>query len=319
MSVRWWGKRGEWGVIYGTKEAEITAVKMLDAYGREVTRLEMGDKFIVKAEFVVREKVREPHFGVAIFRDDGVYCYGPNTHFDGYRIEELNHRGKGWFNIEYERMLLMPGKYRLSVGIWDKKEILPYSLHIAYYSFRIIGSNKNKQLLFLSYKWNEKESVDSFPAEALIPTDFNSLGEGRQRNFSTKNSNTDIGIDSVRLLDSRGNAKATFNTNEMMKIRIKIRSRLLYDYFIWVGIYRTDGVYCHGASRNLAKGEKIVSLIYPQLPLLTGEYCLSVRIWKKNQREPLLYEHKASVFKMSFERDDHGTVYLEHSWKWQIP
>jgi len=276
MSIKWWGDKREWGIICGTKEAEITSVRILDGCGRKTTKVAVGDKIIVKAEFDVHEEVKEPHFGVAIFRDDGIYCYGPNSLFDRHRIEKLM-KGKGWFSIEYKKMLLMPGKYWFSVGVWDKEEMLPYSFHIAYYSFRITGTNKNKQLLFLTHKWNDDKLVDSFTAKELIPIDLNFLEEEWQQKFSIKNSNVDI--DPIQLLDSRGNIKDSFNTNEMMKIRIKIGRRNWHNYLIWIGISRIDGIYCHGALRNLAKDEKTLSLIYPKLQLLPGNYYLSVGIW----------------------------------------
>jgi len=106
--IKWWGDKREWGVICGTKETQIISVKILDGKGRIATKFAVGDKVTVKAEFGVYEEVKEPHFGVAILRDDGVYCYGPNTLFDGYKIEKLI-KGKGWFSIKYGKMLLMPG------------------------------------------------------------------------------------------------------------------------------------------------------------------------------------------------------------------
>jgi hypothetical protein len=86
---------------------------------------------------------------------------------------------------------------------------------------------------------------------------------------------------------------------------------------LWAGIFRGDDIYCHGTSRKL-KDETVV-LSYPKLPLLTGDYYLSLGVWKKNQKEPLLYRHKVSTFKVLFDGQDHGTVFLEHTWKWQLP
>ena len=214
----------------------------------------------------------------------------------------------------------MPGKYWLSVGIWDKNEVLPYSYHIAYYTFRIIGPNKNKQLSFLPHKWDDNKLVDSFIAGGLLPFDLNFLEEKRQQKFPLKKTdNNIIDIDSIQLLDSGNNKKDSFNTNEMMKIRTKIKGRRRHNYFIWIGIFRVDDIYCHGALRNFAKDESILSLIYPKLQFLSGDYYLSMAIWRRYQREPLLYKHMASIFKILFSEKDHGTVYLGHSWKWECP
>src|SRR3989304_4190803 len=67
--------------------------------------------------FSVKTIIKDPHFGIAIFRKDGVYCYGPNTLFDGHKIPELK-KGKGWFSLHYKKLWLAPGEYVLSVAIW---------------------------------------------------------------------------------------------------------------------------------------------------------------------------------------------------------
>lgn len=316
MAIKWWGDKREWGLICGTKEADISSVKIFDGFGRKSNKFKVNDKIIVKAEFNVHDEVREPHFGVAIFRDDGVYCYGPNTHFDGYRIEKLP-KGKGWFSIEYEKIPLMPGKYFLSVGIWDKNEILPYSFHITRYSFIIKGLNKNRQLLFIPHSWDNGKLADLFTLKELAPIGLNSLQKKQQHKNSHKNSNN-IDIDSIQLMNSASNVQNDFITNEPMRITIKIVGEVQYNYLIWVGIFRADDIYCHGVAKKLAKNEKIISLIYQQLSLLPGEYYLSAGIWQENQKEPLLYKHKANVFKTSFLTQDHGTVYVKHYWSWKL-
>lgn len=119
-------------------------------------------------------------------------------------------------------------------------------------------------------------------------------------------------------MDSSGNPKNIFHTGDDLKIKLEFKfAKEPQDYYLWIGLFRGDDVYCHSASKKLT--EETASLIYPNIPLLTGDYYLSVGIWGKNQREPLLYKHKACVFKMSFLGEDHGTVYLEHSWKWKLP
>ncbi|MFA5163745.1 MAG: hypothetical protein WC441_04510, partial [Patescibacteria group bacterium] len=59
--------------------------------------------------------------------------------------------------------------------------------------------------------------------------------------------------------------------------------------------------------------------VYPRFPLLSGKYYLSIGLLKNRIAEPVFYKHRASTFQMSFAGDDHGTVYLEHGWKYKLP
>lgn len=312
--LRWWADKRFWEKKEGSKEARIVEVKTYNSRGKQTDRFKMGEAVAVMACFIVDKEIQEPHFGIAIFSEDGVYCYGPNTSFDGHQIDKLN-KGEGFFNIEYKSLILKPGRYRFSAAIWDKNELWAYDYHVGFYKFEVIGENNDAQLLNLRYRWEPDNWWQKFKiSQPEKPTFFFNLnGQWEDKIISS-----DIKISSIELLDSLGNQKSSFNTGEDLKIKLQFEFiKEPQDCYLWLGLFRGDDIYCHGVSKKLR--EEMVSLIYPNLPLLTGDYYLSVGIWKKNQREPLLYKHKASIFKMSFLGEDHGTLYLEHSWKWELP
>lgn len=313
--LKWWADKRFWEKKEGSKEARIVEVQSYNSKGKQTDSFKMGEAVTVKARFITYEEIKEPHFGIAIFRDDGVYCYGPNTSFDGHQIDKLN-KGEGVFRIDYKSLLLKPGRYRFSAAIWDKNELWAYDYHVGFYKFEVIGKNNDAQLLNLKHRWQPDYWWQKFKISQLekIDTFFNSRDQWQDKILSS-----DIEISSIELLDLSGNPKSIFHTDEDFKVRLQFKflKKEPQDYYFWLGVFRGDGVYCHGVSRKLREG--IVSLIYPNLPLLTGDYYLSIGVWKKNQREPLLYKNKACVFKMSFLGEDHGTVYLGHSWKWQLP
>jgi ABC-type polysaccharide/polyol phosphate transport system ATPase subunit len=311
--LKWWADKRFWEKKEGSKEVRIVEVKTYNSYGRQTNRFKTGKKVQVKAYFVAEQDVREPHFGVAIFREDGVYCYGPNTSFDGQQIDKLN-KGEGFFSIEYKSLCLKPGRYRFSTAIWDKNEIWAYDYHVGFYKFEIIGKNNSAQLLNLKYRWEPYHIWEKFK---ILPRKKSDTSFNLSRQCQDKTS-SDIEISSVELLDSSDNPKSIFNTGEDLKIKLQFKFlKKPQNYYLWLGIFRSDDIYCHGVSKKLEK--ETMSLTYPKFSLLTGDYYLSLGIWRKNQREPLLYKHKASVFKMSFLGEDHGTVYLEHSWRHKLP
>lgn len=310
---RWWADKRFWGTSEGSKEAKITAVKIYDSRGKEANRLKPGDSLKVKVDFAVEQEVSEPHFGVAIFREDGVYCYGPNTSLDGYPIKKLN-KGEGFFSIEYKSLRLKPGNYRLSAAIWDKNELWAYDYHIGCYKFEITGEKDNGQLLNLKYKWepgNGWQKLNVFDCgEPKVP--FNVT-----QRWQDKIAAAGIELLSAGLLDSSGGKRGAFGRGEDVKVVLEFKFlKNPGDCFLWVGLFRGDGVYCHGASKKLS-GEK-ASLIYPGMPLLSGEYYLSIGVWSKDKKEPLLYKQRACDFNISCLDEAHGTVHMEHVWDWKL-
>ena len=118
---KWADGISDWGKKIGTKEAEIESVEFINRFGFKVCKIRTGKYLKIKVNFYAKDKINKPHFGVAIFRDYGVYGYGPNTDFDRCRVKDLR-PGKGYFTLTYRNIILAPGNYRVSVAIWDKNE-----------------------------------------------------------------------------------------------------------------------------------------------------------------------------------------------------
>ena len=311
--IKWRADKRFWGKREGSKEATIIDVEAFDSKNKKTNIFKTQETVTVKVDFNVDKEIEEPHFGIAIFREDGVYCYGPNTILDGHKIDRVG-EGRGFFSIEYKSLCLKAGKYRLSVAIWDKNELWAYDYHVCAYHFEIEGENHNGELLNLKHQWYP----DSWEWFKLAKIDDATPFFNLSNQWQDKTSSSDIEISEIVLLDSLDNLKDAFNTKEDLKIKMQFKFlKEPQDYYLWVGLFRSDDVFCHGAFKKLK--EESLSLIYPNFPLLSGEYYLSLGIWEKNQKEPLLYKHKVSVFKMFFLGGDHGTVYLEHRWRWKLP
>lgn len=316
VNVKWWAFKKEWQRKQGTKEAEITNVKILNCHGKQTDTCKCGDTIKVLVDFVVHEEITEPHFGVAVFREDGIYCYGANTLLDGYRIDRLK-TGQGWFSIEYKDVNLMAGDYRLSVAIWDKKEILAYSYHPGFYRLKILGFKESDQLINLAHKWWPSEREDSarssYPSEVFL---LNFLEDKWKKSYNPQN----IQDICVEFVDERGNLKDVFRTGERAEVKIYLKADgKKEEFYLWVGLFRRDGVYCHGTWRKLTDEQRCISLIYPKLQLLPGEYRISVGIRESNEDALLACHHGIYPVTVSSDKKDHGIVYMEHKWRWQLP
>lgn len=312
--LKWWADRGFWDKKEGSREVKITDVRIYDPRGRQTDRLKPMAEASIKVDFAAEREIASPHFGVAIFREDGVYCYGPNTSLDGQAIDRLK-TGKGFFTIKYDSLLLAPGRYRISTAIWDKAELWAYDYHVGFYKFEISGRNSNGQLLSLPYNCKDdtfRDRLDNLRGAASPGALFNPNYKYEDRD------SREVTLSSVEISDAPGNADGLFHTGEDFHINLRFDFlKKTDDLLLWMGLFRDDNVYCHGVFRRLNR--EVLRFVYPRFPLLSGKYYLSIGLLKNRIAEPVFYKHRASTFQMSFAGDDHGTVYLEHGWKYKLP
>jgi len=310
---RWEEDMESWGLIETAPDIAIESVRILNSLGKETNTFKSRDKVIVKVNFESHCKLEDVHFGIAIFREDGVYCYGPNTRWDGYAIDL--YPGRGWFSLEYRDLLLAPGKYHLSIVIWEKDEKFAYSYHRGCYCIKIKGSQENSQLLSLPFSFR--------------PFSFKFLFNGKNGCFPLQIKESlycneiikDVPeIIKVNFMNKNYSAREEFITDEKFRVRITFDLHKIKpskdSLRLWVGIFRSDGIYCHGAFRDLSWRDEEVILNYPQLKLLPGEYRVSVGIWGGKSKAIIAYSNKNHHFNVKFTKQDHGTVYLAHKWKW---
>ncbi len=229
-----------WGTRRGTKEAVIDRVQFLNRWGVPVSRVGSGSPLTVRVDFRAEKDIHDPHFGVAFFRDDGVYCYGPNTKFDGYRIPRIP-EGKGYCTLMMPRFLLAPGIYKISAAIWDKDELLAYDYHDGCYTLSIAGaSGPENPLLRMPYAIDGKRPCDTSTVCVLI--------------------------------DERGRQSEVFYTDRSASVIIPDVLELGIDAAgkTALSIWRDDGVCCQTVDFKARRGG--VSVTFPRLMLLPGRY-----------------------------------------------
>ncbi|MDP2927751.1 MAG: ABC transporter ATP-binding protein [Candidatus Omnitrophota bacterium] len=315
---RWATDMHEWGRREGTKEATIKETVIFNKWGKKTNRVKCGEKIKIRANFTAHEEIDVFHFGIAIFREDGVYCYGPNTQFDGLATARMGKRN-GYFELEYNELLLMPGVYYFSAAIWDKNETFAYDYHKCNCRIEVMGDPVFGQLLSLPYNWSNLR-FEMFSNKKYLPN-VDYLIDKWESHVNTDSTC----FESLTFLNNYGCRDTVFVTGKEFKIKtdFKVDKSLggsLKHLFLWIGIYRSDGIYCHGCMRKIVScGLNSEILVYPKLRLLPGGYRVSVGIWDPNANRFLAYSHGVHSFNMISDKKDHGTVYLDHHWNWYIP
>lgn len=136
----------------GTGEVVIRQVRLTDAQG--VSRLEFrhGETLRVEVEFETREPLDSPVMGIALFRDDGVYCYGPNTLFDGECAGRYD--GRYILTAAFEDLPLLGGRYEASVAFYDKDHVYAYAWHHRLYPFTVLTEVRDHGLVRLRHRFD---------------------------------------------------------------------------------------------------------------------------------------------------------------------
>ena len=142
----------------GTGEIVIQAVRLADARGVERNELRTGDTLRVEVEFATTRPLDSPVMGVALFREDGVYCAGPNTLFDGQLTGRLD--GRYLMTATFEDLPLLRGSYQASVSFYDRDHVYAYAWHHRLYPFTVLSDQQDHGLVLLRHRF-ELRPIDS--------------------------------------------------------------------------------------------------------------------------------------------------------------
>lgn len=138
---------------WGSGEVEITNVIFLDADGRPQTNFYSEQPFTIQINYKTTAKIKNPVFGLAIHRSDGVHITGPNTKFSGHRIDAI--QGEGSVRYRIEKMPLLEGVYYVSAAVhnWDDTKMFDY--HDKMYPFYVLASEKERYgVMTLHGEWH---------------------------------------------------------------------------------------------------------------------------------------------------------------------
>jgi ABC-type polysaccharide/polyol phosphate transport system ATPase subunit len=141
---------------------EVGTVRLLDAAGRPAEELSIGQPLTVEIGYRVNERVETPVFGVMLYRNDGAYVYGTNSHNDGLDIGPVERDGV--VRLTYRSLPLLDGTYRLTVAVFasNRANAAPADYHEQRYSFRIVSGSMEQGMARLDHLWSVED--DQAPA-----------------------------------------------------------------------------------------------------------------------------------------------------------
>lgn len=113
------------GMSYGTKEIEITNVKILDKNSKEQNTFSLGDTLRIRVEYEAKNTFDNPRFQISIWSWDSirVSVFGP--HLDGLEMPCIK-EGKGTIECQIDKLPLLTGNYYVNIGIYDESNKITF-------------------------------------------------------------------------------------------------------------------------------------------------------------------------------------------------
>jgi hypothetical protein len=164
-------RQGRWG----SREVEITGVRLLDDRGRERHVYVPGESLTVALGVRAARAVEDFVFGVGLFTADGVSVYGTNTHLEDFAPGTIE--GAGEVRLRLEDLRLVEGTYLLDVAA-HRRDGTPYDYHRGLYSFRVKSRVKDVGVYRPPHRWEFAGGIAMDPPAPRAELDLRAEGDG---------------------------------------------------------------------------------------------------------------------------------------------
>lgn len=155
---------------WGTREVEITDVRLRNGAGDLTTNFLTGDALVVEIDYLAHEPIRDPMFGIAITRVDGTHINGPNNKFGGLPIPAVEGRGTVTYTIP--ELPLMKSAYEITAVVYDGTGAHAFDVHDHAYPFQVSagGTREMYGLVAIPAEWNHHPATEgTFNQELALP------------------------------------------------------------------------------------------------------------------------------------------------------
>ena len=123
--------------------------KSIDVYnsnGKKTTNIKIKESFSIRIKWRHNKDIQ--NVGIAIFREDGTYCFGTNTQIDKFDIS------KDEAALNYSGPSLAPGKYSIKVNAFGLSDMHPIEFVDDAGTFNIVGSTPWAGIVNIDTKWS---------------------------------------------------------------------------------------------------------------------------------------------------------------------
>ncbi len=136
---------------YGSREAEITNVRLLNGAGQESGTFVSGQPLIVEIAYQANQRIEQPIFGCSLKTGNGMYVYGSNSQIAGWRLPAIE--GAGSIRLKFDPLTLLEGNFYLSLSIHSWDHAIQYHRREDWYPFVVTKASGILGLFNLNASW----------------------------------------------------------------------------------------------------------------------------------------------------------------------
>ena len=148
-------KEGRWG-SGGVRIDQVT----LEGDHGPAHVFHTGERLTIRMQVHAPIEVDDFAFGISIFSNDGVCCYGTNTHIEEMKSKSL--QGDATVSFVIDQLDLVGGTYKLDVAA-HKRDGFSYDYHRLLYTFRVKSRIKDVGIYRPRHEWNFSDNVEFKP------------------------------------------------------------------------------------------------------------------------------------------------------------
>jgi ABC-2 type transport system ATP-binding protein len=145
---------GTHGARWGTGEARVEKMEVLDVSGEPVKRVCTGDTVIFRFHYKSDALIPKPVWGMALYTLDGVWVTGPSTREVGLFPDQLEPGAEGYVDLRVERLLLLPGTYDVSASLFNITGATVYDMRHRALRFDVEFGDPHEEYGFVSLGGN---------------------------------------------------------------------------------------------------------------------------------------------------------------------
>lgn len=138
---------------WGNGNAHITKIDILDNEEKARTAFRIGSDILFKIHFQVRKTVEDAVVGIAVYRSDGVHCYGTNTRID--RLDSFSLNKDGVVELRLKKVNLLQGKYLLDFAI-ESGEGCAVDYYRSAATIELFSEIEDVGVVRIDHEWNIK-------------------------------------------------------------------------------------------------------------------------------------------------------------------
>jgi ABC-type glutathione transport system ATPase component len=146
---------------WGTRDIEITGVRLMDETGNEHSSFATGGELTVALDYLVHADVKEFVFGLSFKRSDGINLSDPNTQSANCRVTATDPGTRGTITYTIPRVNLLAAKYVVTAVVYDGSINHAFDHIEDVVSFRVVDERGRSGMVELGGTWSQRVAAEN--------------------------------------------------------------------------------------------------------------------------------------------------------------